>query len=145
MTRSRARPAQCAESGFTLIELLVVMIVIGTLAGIAIPIFLRQRALGHDTSTKADVTNLGKEVATYFVDGSGTLSLDFTMSPGRVVLTDGVWASSVNLTNGTAAPTSGISSGMSSANAWCVALTDPAGAIREFRYAAASGLEAGTC
>ncbi len=137
--------ARDAEQGFTLIELLVVMIIIGTLAGVAIPTFLRQRSVAHDTSTKADVTNLGKEVATYFVDGTGTLSLDFTMAPGRVVLTDGAWTSSVNLTNGTAAPTSGVSSGMNSSTAWCVALTDPAGTVGEFRYEAASGLEAGTC
>ena len=145
MTRPSDATDRRQESGFTLIELFIVMIIIGTLAGIAVPIFLRQRALAHDTSTKADVTNLGKEVATYFVDGTGTLSLDFAMTPGRVVVTDGSWASAVNLTNGTAVPTSGVSSGMSNAYGWCVALTDPAGAIREFRYAAESGLEAGTC
>lgn len=145
MTRPLGPSSREPDTGFTLIELLVVMIIIGTLAGIAVPTFLRQRALAHDTSTKADVTNLGKEVATYFVDGTGTLSLDFSMAPGRVVVSDGSWSSSVNLTNGTAAPTSGLSSGMSTATAWCVALTDPAGIVGEFRYAAASGLEAGTC
>lgn len=133
------------ERGFTLIELLVVMIVLGTLAGIAIPTFLTQRAKGHDTSTQADVSNLGKEVATYFVDGTGTLTLDFTSAPGRVLLGDGSWSTSVNLTNGTAAPTTGVSSNMGNATGWCVALTDPRGSQREYRYSAMGGIGVGSC
>src|SRR5690349_16861521 len=65
---ARIRKAQEKESGFTLIELLVVMIIIGILAAIAIPVFLNQRKKAQDSAAKADVSTLGKEIATYFVD-----------------------------------------------------------------------------
>src|SRR5664280_3290378 len=71
------------EEGFTLIELLVVMIIIGILAAIAIPVFLSQRAKGQDTATKADVSTVGKELATYFIDGVG--------APPVVTIVAGRW------------------------------------------------------
>jgi type IV pilus assembly protein PilA len=45
------------DEGFTLIELLVVIIIIGILAGIAIPVFLQQRSKGYDAQAKADARN----------------------------------------------------------------------------------------
>src|SRR5437763_10683901 len=78
------------QGGFTLIELLVVMIIIGILAAIAIPVFLNQRKKAQDSAAKADVSTIGKEVATYFVDNcqapavvpvSGRYSLQSVGSP----------------------------------------------------------------
>ncbi|MDQ1603222.1 MAG: type pilus assembly protein PilA, partial [Actinomycetota bacterium] len=42
------KSAEEKDQGFTLIELLVVIIIIGILAAIAIPVFLRQREKGWD-------------------------------------------------------------------------------------------------
>jgi type II secretion system protein G len=65
------KSAEHKDSGFTLIELLVVMIIIGILAAIAIPAFLSQRAKAQDSAAKADVSTIGKEIATFYVDGTG--------------------------------------------------------------------------
>src|SRR5438067_4612943 len=69
------KAAEEREGGFTLIELLVVMIIIGILAAIAIPVFLNQRKKANDTAGKADVSTLGKEIATYYVDNTGTVAV----------------------------------------------------------------------
>jgi type IV pilus assembly protein PilA len=143
MTLSHLRPER-DDRGFTLIELLVVMIIIGVLAAIAIPIFLNQRQKAHDSATKADVSNLGKEVATYFVDGNATLVLDYSV-PGRVTLTDGSYNTFARLTLGSNPPAVGASSGLDQPMGWCVALTDPEGSGKTYKYSAMNGLEAGAC
>src|SRR5437868_13703272 len=84
---ARIRKAQEErEGGFTLIELLVVMIIIGILAAIAIPVFLNQRKKAQDSAAKADVSTLGKEIATYFVDNAAVPVV--SVVAGRYSLTD---------------------------------------------------------
>ena len=63
MRKSRDR-----DRGFTLVELLVVIIIIGILAGIAIPVFLNQRQKGYDTQAKSDLRNMASFEEIYLND-----------------------------------------------------------------------------
>ena len=146
------------EGGFTLIELLVVMIIIGILAAIAIPVFLNQRKKAQDSAAKADISTIGKEVATYYVDGlgstaSGSLAVTAT-SAGRYVL---------NVTAAAGPPVvvavANQDLGKASANNvlaaqsfidsthWCVSVTNAKGdkAIVGYKYSASGGLSEGVC
>ncbi len=89
ITRIR-KSMQEKDKGFTLIELLVVMIIIGILAAIAIPIFLNQRKKANDTAATSDVSTIGKEIATYYVDATTELSTTSGTTTGVYLDTAGL-------------------------------------------------------
>ncbi|WP_291382158.1 type II secretion system protein [Demequina sp.] len=144
MARVRKQLAK-EDKGFTLIELLVVMIIIGILAAIAIPIFLNQRKKAEDSAAKADVSTLGKEMATYYVDATGTpptVSKDAT-SGHWLLGTDDVGNASANVVFDSQTSTAG-----TEAVTWCVSVSNPSGDVAAtdgFKYSAEGGLEPGTC
>ncbi len=59
-------PARCG--GFTLIELLIVTVIVGLLAGIALPEFDAVRQKAYNTAALADLNNANKEIERFFND-----------------------------------------------------------------------------
>jgi prepilin-type N-terminal cleavage/methylation domain-containing protein len=94
MQRSIDRP----DRGFTLIELLVVIVIIGVLAGIAIPSFLSQRDKAAEAGQKSDARSVATQMETYFVDAQRyPVPPELTWSPGTRSVVFGTTGQSVRL------------------------------------------------
>jgi prepilin-type N-terminal cleavage/methylation domain-containing protein len=67
-------PPPGGDAGFTLVELLVVMLIISTLAAIAVPAFFTQREKALDAEAKASVAVAQRAIETQAVDAAGSYS-----------------------------------------------------------------------
>src|SRR5665647_864398 len=135
------------DQGFTLIELLVVMIIIGILAAIAIPVFMNQRKKAVDSAATSDVSTLGKEVATYYVDGDPDDAVVAIVNGERYEVgltgaTDDVGKVSGGM--GTPAVTFAAAP-LTNATGWCVTLPYEGGSRSNVYYSAQFGLSIDGC
>jgi type IV pilus assembly protein PilA len=133
------------DKGFTLIELLVVMIIIGILAAIAIPVFLNQRAKAEDSATKSDVTTLGKEIATYYVDNTSAPTSFVAIASGQYTFNGANVGRVSRTTISVVAGQGDTAATYYSPTKWCVALTNSAGSTQIWHYSAQNGLQSGNC
>jgi prepilin-type N-terminal cleavage/methylation domain-containing protein len=143
----RLRNNKKEDQGFTLIELLVVMIIIGILAAIAIPIFLSQRAKAQDSASKADVSTLGKEIATWYVDNDNTAAYpEITINGSGQYVFDGIADAIGNASEGVVLQ-QGVQVG-ATGTTWCVSVSNESGdqttdAAGGASYSATGGLQVG--
>ena len=60
------------DDGFTLVELITVMVIVGLLAGIAIPLFLNQRSEAFESQIKSDLHNAATAEESYALHHDGS-------------------------------------------------------------------------
>ena len=80
-----ARVRRHSDSGSSLVEILATMIIIGVLAGIAVPLFLDQQKSAHDATTKSDLDVITKGILAGIEEGQ-TVEPTLTVSATAVLL-----------------------------------------------------------
>ena len=82
-----AEPPRCG--GFTLIELMMVTVIVGLLAGLALPQFDGVRQKAYNAAALADLNNANKEIERFFndnyrypADGDELIAAGYSHTPG---------------------------------------------------------------
>ena len=92
------------RKGFTLIELLIVVVIIGTLAAIAIPKFANTKSKAYVTAMKSDLRNIVTAEEAFFSDSSkystSLTAINFKQSTGvntpTIATGAGYWSATVS-------------------------------------------------
>ena len=96
----RLNDAQNEEKGFTLMELLIVIIILGILAGIAIPTYLAQKAKAQDAAALSDARNAGAAETLYFADNGVFTDVPANLTAEGFRQSSGVTTNLINVPGG---------------------------------------------
>ena len=89
------------QHGFSLLEILIVLVIVGALAAIALPMFLKQRDSAKDADAKAAARNLASHVESCHADSEDYSACDGASELGKIGLAFGGAAGEVEVIDAT--------------------------------------------